>query len=473
MLLAAVVLIEVGWITTRGSWPGSTAWVPLVAALAAHAVLLARLRRDEDLPAGAVVAAVATVAAAAVATAPHGSRDLFQYAFYGRMVAHLGADPYAVAPAAFRHDGLFPVLAPGWHGARSVYGPVFTWFSALGARGFGTSALGARLWFQGAAALALVGSARRLGREVGVAAAFAVGCSPVLVAAVNGGHNDLIVGWLVLVALGPSLRERPLLTGALLGLATGVKLSAAPLVLAVAVVAAHRRAWRDLAAGAAGWAAVTVGSYALGGGAHLLAPLRTIGGRTSRASAWSVVERLGGASPVAAAVLGAAAAVALAVVVVVAWRWRWASAPAAATAVGAASFLAAPYVLAWYPAAVLPVSGRALTSRAATVVHVGAGALLLAYVVPAGARPSTVVAAPAAAIACGVVLAGLVVALVGGPGGTARYRRRRGQPGPGARRRRVVPRVPAPGGVAGGGRPGEAGVVPRRGVLGPPRPRVR
>lgn len=472
-LLVAVALTEVLWITTRGHWPGSWAWLPLLAALTVHAALVSSLRRSPQLCGWTVLAAVAVVAVAAAATAPYGSRDLYQYAFYGRMAARLGADPYVVAPRAFRSDPSFAALAPGWSGARSVYGPVFTSYSALGARLFGTSALVARLWFQIAAALALVGSSRRLHREVGVVAAVAVGLSPVLVAAVNGGHNDLLVGWLLLLALGPSLRNRPLLAGALLGVATGVKLSAAPVVLAVAVVAAHRNAWRPLVVGSAGWAAVTVGAYAAGGGIHLLEPLGAVGGRTSRASAWAVFERLGGGSPIGACVLGAAATVALIVVATVAWRWRGVSGPAAATAAGAAACFAAPYVLAWYPATVIPLSGRDLGSRAAVLLQVGASALLLAYVVPAGVAPGSVVGAPVASVVSGIVLAALVIALLGGPDGWPRYRRRRGQPRAGARRRGGVPRLPAVGGVARAGGPGEAGRLPRRGVLGAARPRVR
>jgi hypothetical protein len=460
-LLGLVVLLEVGWIGTRGCWAGALGWGPLLAVLAAHAALVARIRRTDDLPGQAVVGAVVVVAAAAVLAHPYGSRDLYQYAFYGRMVAHHGADPYAVDPSAFAGDALFGSLAAGWHRARSVYGPVFTWFSTTGATVFGSSPLLARLWFQGAAGVALVASAIQLRREVGPAAAVGVGLSPVLVATVNGGHNDLLVGWLLLVAAGPALRRRPAGAGAVLGLAACVKLTALPVVLALALCGVHRRRWRSLGIAGTAFGFVVVGAYGVGGGLHLLAPLASVGDRTSRASGWALLERLGGGSTLGGAVLAGAAVVASAWVALVAWRWRSAPQACAATAAGAAACFAAPYVLPWYPAAFLPLSGRVPASRAAVVLQVGGAALLLAYVVPPGRPPGAVPLAAAAAAGCGALLVALVVVLAGGPRAWSGYRRRRGQPGTGARRHRLLPRLSAAGGVARGGRAREAGGLSR------------
>lgn len=416
-LLWVVVAVEVVWITTQGRWHGAGAWVPVISAVVAHGCLLSRVRRRDDLSGAAALSAVVVVAVAAVAAAPHGSRDLFQYAFYGRMVAQHGADPYALAPGALPDDPTFAQLAPGWHGARSVYGPVFTWFSAVGVHVFGVSALGARLWFQGAAALALVASANRLRRERGAAAVVAIGLSPVLVVTVNGGHNDLLVGWLVLIGASLATRGRPLPAGVVLGLATCVKVSAAPLVLAIVVVGWHRRRHRSVLVGLVAWAGIVVGAYGLGGGAHLLGPLGAVGARSSRASSWAIVERIGGPG-----FLAAAGAVTVVAIAIVAWRWRSASPEEAGTAAGAAACFAAPYVLVWYPAAVLPVSGRALGSRASSILHLGASALLLAYVVPAGEPPGAVPLAPSAAVACGVVLLVLLGMLLGGVRGPGAVR---------------------------------------------------
>ena len=435
--------------------------MPLVAAIVLHALLVDCERQRHDLSDRAGAAAVVIVAVAAAATAPFGSHDLYQYAFYGRMAAFFGADPSVVAPEAFHHDPLFASLAPGWHGARTVYGPVFTWFSAVGARAFGTSPLGARLWFQSAAAAALVASARIVRHRTGMASALAVGLSPVLVAAVNGGHNDLLVGLVVVLAVDLAARDRPAASGAALALATCIKLSAAPVLLAFVLVAVARRAWRPLAAGSAAWALGSFGAYALGGGLHLLGPVAAIGSRTSRASAWGVAERVAGGSGPGQVVLGAGTLVAAALVAGVAWRWREAPLASAVSAVGATACFAAPYVLAWYPATVLPVSGLTPRSRATVVLHVGASVLLLAYVVPAGSPPGAVALAPTVAVACGVVFVVLTAILIGGPAGRSGYRRRGGQPRSGARRRGDVPGVSSAGGVARAGGAGEAGGVPR------------
>lgn len=410
MLFVGVVILEAVWMATQGRWNGGAAWLSMGAAIAGHVALVARLRRVGDLPVALAVVGVLVVVAVAVAAAPFGSRDLYQYAFYGRMVVDHGADPYAVAPRAFDHDPMFDALAPGWNGARSVYGPVFTWFSALGATVFGSSLLGARLWFQAAAGVALVASAELVRRQHGVSAALAVGLSPVLVAGVNGGHNDLLVGVLVLAATGPVMRARPAAAGVVLGVATCVKASALPMVVALGLVGLHRRGPKPVATGAIGWAITTVAAYAAGGGRHLLVPLADLGGRTSRASAWALVERAGGEHLIAIAGVAAACLVGL-----VSWRWRSASAAAAGTASGAVACFAAPYLLPWYPTAVLPLSGRAAWSRATWVLHVGSSALLVAYVVPPGAAPAEVPFAAGAAVVCGLALVALVGVLAAGP----------------------------------------------------------
>lgn len=84
----------------------------------------------------------------------------------------------------------------------------------------------------------------------------------------------------------------------------------------------------------------------------------------------------------------------------------------AGVAAGAVSCLAAPYVLPWYPTVVLPVAATVARTRSARLIQVGASALLLAYVVPAGEPPGLVPFTGAAAVVCGVVLAVVVGGLV-------------------------------------------------------------
>lgn len=406
--LVALVVAEAVWLTGLGAVRGPLAWVPLVAVLVGHDALSSREQRSPTLPAASVLAAAMVVLAVAVALPAAGSRDLYQYAFYGRMARHFGADPYVVAPHAFRLDPLYHSLAPGWHHARSAYGPLFTWLSAVGSAWFGASPLLARLWFQGLAAVATLAAASAIIRRHGPAAGLSVALSPVMVAAVNGGHNDVLTGALVLVGVLLATDERPFASGLAFALASAVKASALPMVGAVWLVWVHRRQARALVCGALAWGGATVALYAWGGGLHVLEPLRAVAGRTSRASAWSLLERVAGDSAFGGSVLRGAGVVTVLLTVAAAWRWRRWGHGAAGTAAGAVSCFAAPYVLAWYPAVIVPVAGTLSRARAERMVRVGASALLLAYVVPAGEPPAAVPLASVAAVACGVVLAAVV-----------------------------------------------------------------
>jgi len=59
---------------------------------------------------------------------PIGAIDVYDYAFYGRMLAHYGVSPLSHKPWEFTSD---PWLAfVGWPGATSPYGPLWQWISA-------------------------------------------------------------------------------------------------------------------------------------------------------------------------------------------------------------------------------------------------------------------------------------------------------------------------------------------------------
>ena len=73
---------------------------------------------------------LAVIANLAVLTLPLlFSRDVYSYAFYGRIFNSYGASPYSATPADFHLNGMFDVTWPGWRDTPSVYGPLFTWFS--------------------------------------------------------------------------------------------------------------------------------------------------------------------------------------------------------------------------------------------------------------------------------------------------------------------------------------------------------
>lgn len=412
--LVALVATDLAWLGGQHVLEGAARWVPVAVVLALHAALVAAERRRPRLGAGEVLAAVAVVAVAAAAVPPYGSRDLYQYAAYGRLRAHHGINPYLAGPAAAAGDPIVARTAPAWRDTPTVYGPLFTAVSALGAHAFGTSVLLARLWFQGLAALALVGSTRLLrGRGAPPWALLAIGLSPPLVAVVNGGHNDLVAGALGLAGADLVRRARVGRGAIVLAGACLVKLLVAPIVVGVVVglVAARRRREAGLVVGVV--AGLLAAGYAAVGGVAALAPLGALGDGRSRASPWGLVERVvpGAASwPLGLlATLAAASAGAVLVRRVLTWRSR--PGPDAAAGVelgvglGVVACALAAYVLPWYPAAFLPLAGLVPRGRAAVALHVTGAALLVAYVQPPGRPASALVGAGAAATVCGVVLA--------------------------------------------------------------------
>jgi hypothetical protein len=405
--LVGLAGIEIVWLLVRGSWTGPMAWAPLLAAVAGHAALVSAVRlRPVEAPASILVLSVGAAILAAVVANPR-SRDLYQYALYGRMHGVLGLDPYVVPPRSV-DDPLVQHAPSGWGGAVSVYGPLATFVSALGARAFGTSVALARAWFQGLAALSLLASAGLIWRRRGRGAAACLGLSPVMLAAVNGGHVDALVGLLVLWAALLAEARHPVRAGGAIGLAVVVKASVLPMALGAAVAAASRRHRGDALLAIAMVVGVVVVGYSAVGGTRAVTNLGAAGRRDSRASLWAPVTAHG--LPI---VFASSAAVL--VVVVVAIRWRRQPPVEAGLAVLAAAILAAPYVLPWYPAAMLPAAQLAPASPAARLASAAGTVLLLAYVVAPGASPQRVPASGAAAFACSVCLGVTVALLLRGP----------------------------------------------------------
>jgi hypothetical protein len=157
------------------------------------------------------------------------SADLFGYIDYARIGAVHGLDPYAHGPASVPHDSVFAFMR--WRGdLPSPYGPLFT----LGSYALAPLSVAASLWvLKAAAALASLAivwfvwdAARRL-RVEPVPAAMLVGLNPLLLVwAVGGAHNDLLVTAAVVGAVWLAVAGRQRLAGAALVGATALKVSA-------------------------------------------------------------------------------------------------------------------------------------------------------------------------------------------------------------------------------------------------------
>ena len=169
------------------------------------------------------------------------SRDVYSYAFYGRIAAVYHENPYVHTPVEFASDELWSFVGPKWVDTPAVYGPAFTTISSGIARGFATPAgqVDAYRWFAAAVYLATIAvivlAVRRVRPERAAFAVAAFGLNPVvLFHGVASGHNDLLVGLAVATGFLLLLNDRTLLAVGVLALGALIKATAVlPLVLLI------------------------------------------------------------------------------------------------------------------------------------------------------------------------------------------------------------------------------------------------
>ena len=351
---------------------------------------LMRVGRRRGLPNRLVWLSGLVLLGVAVCKVPVGSQDLWSYVMQGRMIVVHHASPYVHRPAEYATDRFVSFVPPGWRSSRSPYGPLFSLLSAVGSAGAGNSVVANRLVHQGLAAVALCAAAllhARRGRSWAVP--FLV-LNPVCVAIVNGGHNDLLVGALLVFAIDTAVRtggrrSRAVACGLLLAAAALIKLTA--ILAAVAVVVwlvrrADRRAGLTTATVAV---AVSSLAYAVSGGVRALQPLLSGGSRVSRASVAGVIDHVFGRAVFPETIAVAIAIGSVGVVLAQSMRWRNSDSPTPlATALFVAFLAAAPFVLPWYSGWVLPMAAESAENSASRGAVLLSGMLFLAYTEPPG-----------------------------------------------------------------------------------------
>ena len=176
------------------------------------------------------------------------SRDVYSYAFYGKIATTYHANPYVSTPADYPNDVLASFVGPKWVDAPAVYGALWTQVSALVTRAaddvgaivstFRLIAIAASL----ATVFVVGGLVRRVRPEREAFAVALVGLNPVvLFQSAASGHNDLLVALAIAAALALAFSGRELWATAALALGTLVKVTAAvPLLLLWVAVAARR-----------------------------------------------------------------------------------------------------------------------------------------------------------------------------------------------------------------------------------------
>lgn len=182
------------------------------------------------------------------------SRDLYSYVAQG-LLAHHGANPYAVAPSTLGPGPLLSGVASVWRDTTSPYGPLFVGssrtVSAVGGGSLAAEVVAYRVLELVGVALVMVSLprlARHLGTDPGIALWLGAISPLALFSFVASGHNDaLMVGLLVAgVTLGVTGRLWPGIV--LCALAATVKLPAAAAVVFLAADAmgplTGARRWR-------------------------------------------------------------------------------------------------------------------------------------------------------------------------------------------------------------------------------------
>ncbi|WP_143658623.1 hypothetical protein [Streptomyces sp. IMTB 2501] len=320
---------------------------------------------------------------------PVGSSDTASYAAYGRIAA-LGGDPYVTTPAqlggAYAH-----LVGDAWRNSPSVYGPVATWWQAAAAF-VGGNQPWLTIWvlmLANAAAFLAAGFLLMRMADDPVRAALLWGANPLLIGVlVGGGHLDTVVAVLavcvVALARGATGRRRDLTVGGLVGLACGIKISAALLGVGVLWLLLRRGDWRraaDVVGAAALMLAVLYGIYGL----HALDPLTKASHMVSRPSFWAVFEDF------AAAVIGSGAAAASVSVLwpvlmlglaLVLHRHVPTGAPAVVTVPFVLSFawiIAAPWSMPWYAAVACALAALFCPVRLSRLLMVATAGLALVH----------------------------------------------------------------------------------------------
>jgi uncharacterized protein (TIGR03382 family) len=225
---------------------------------------------------------------------PVGSSDMASYAAYGRIAA-LGGDPYVTTPAQL--GGSYArMVSAAWVHSPSVYGPVATWWQEAAA-----SIGGPRPWLTiwllmlaNAAVFLASGYLLIRAADDPVRAGLMWVANPILIVVLGaGGHLDTLVAGVVVCAVALARRavrgRHDVFVGLLVGLACGIKISAALLGAGLVWPLLCAGAWRRVVL-QLGSAAVLLALLYSGYGLHALAPLSAASHLVSTPSLWKAFD---------------------------------------------------------------------------------------------------------------------------------------------------------------------------------------
>lgn len=201
----------------------------VAALLLTVAAYVVAIRYAEHVPTRITIGAVAAFTFIVLIGPPLFSTDVFSYQAYAKMFAVYHITPYIHGPLQIQLDPIFRYIGARWITTPSVYGPLFTFLSAL----FATASVTLNdIAFKLIAAAASAGTMlliwrcaklRRVNPTRGIAL---FGLNPlVTMYGVGGGHNDLLVLLLTTGGIYAILTQRDRSAGALITIGAGIKLT--------------------------------------------------------------------------------------------------------------------------------------------------------------------------------------------------------------------------------------------------------
>lgn len=235
------IATAIGLDRLHGPWLVATGVVAMALAVAGFLVLLrAAWQGRIGLRSVVVLSVIATLVVVTMVPLLF-SRDVYSYAFYGRIHGVYGGNPYVRTPVEFGTDPLWSLIGPKWADTPAVYGPAFTSLSSGIARlaEAPASQVAVYRWLAGLAslatvvAIALAASRLRPERAAFAVAAFALNPA-VLFHAVAGAHNDVLVALAIAAGFWLLAIDRPLVAIGVLAVGALIKATVVlPLVLAI------------------------------------------------------------------------------------------------------------------------------------------------------------------------------------------------------------------------------------------------
>jgi hypothetical protein len=263
-------------------------------------MLWANSRGWSPNPKKVFLAAAATVAVLVNIT-PVGSSDTASYAAYGRIAA-LGHNPYVFTPISLHGGANNPytmLVSPQWRNTASVYGPVATWTQLVAARIGGEKAW-LTIWIiliMAGAAFVAAGYVLLRTAENPVRAVLLWVANPLLIVElVMGGHLDALVALAAIsaVVLSRSCTRvwHDLVVGLIVGVAGGIKVSAALVALGIAIPLIHDRAWARLIRTSVVAGLTTFGLYFFSYGLSALGPDSNASTQVISPTVWRLVQAI-------------------------------------------------------------------------------------------------------------------------------------------------------------------------------------